>query len=101
MILVVLAGVAAFVCFSKRRSEWHDKVNQPASYDAIEAERRSFEIPITLILPREFVVKGSAYVRDGDSLIINKIQIRLFGIDAPELNHPYGKKRQVGSCFVV
>ena len=28
---------------------------------------------------------------DGDGLIILKTQIRLFGIDAPELNHPYGK----------
>lgn len=29
---------------------------------------------------------------DGDTITINKTQIRLFGIDAPELNHPYGKK---------
>ena len=37
------------------------------------------------------VLKGSAYIIDGDSLVIQKTQIRLFGIDAPELNHPYGK----------
>ena len=96
LILVVLAAVAAFIYFGKRSSEGPDKegpdkVDQPTSYDAIAAGRRSFEIPITPIPPREFVVKGSAYVSDGDSLIINKIQIRLFGIDAPELNHPYGK----------
>lgn len=36
-------------------------------------------------------LSGSAYVVDGDGLIILKTQIRLFGIDAPELNHPYGK----------
>lgn len=35
---------------------------------------------------------GAAYIVDGDTLVINKIQIRLFGVDAPELNHPYGKK---------
>lgn len=29
---------------------------------------------------------------DGDSLVIRKTQIRIFGVDAPELNHPYGKK---------
>lgn len=28
---------------------------------------------------------------DGDTLTIQKTQIRLFGIDAPELDHPYGK----------
>lgn len=91
LILMVLVGIAAFVYFGKRSPERHDTVGQPTSYDAVEPRRRSYEIPITLSLPREFVVKGSAYVSDGDSLIINKIQIRLFGIDAPELNHPYGK----------
>lgn len=29
---------------------------------------------------------------DGDTLVIQKTQIRLFGIDAPEINHPYGQK---------
>lgn len=29
---------------------------------------------------------------DGDTLVIKKTQIRLFGVDAPEMNHPYGKK---------
>ena len=35
---------------------------------------------------------GSAYVVDGDTIVIQKTQIRLFGVDAPEMNHPYGKK---------
>ncbi len=38
------------------------------------------------------IVVGNAYVIDGDSLVISKTQVRLFGIDAPELNHPYGQK---------
>lgn len=38
------------------------------------------------------VLKGSAYVVDGDTITISKRQIRLFGIDAPEMNHPFGKK---------
>lgn len=37
-------------------------------------------------------MNGKAYVVDGDTIVIRKTQIRLFGIDAPELNHPYGKK---------
>ena len=28
---------------------------------------------------------------DGDTIKINGVQIRLFGIDAPEIDHPYGK----------
>lgn len=41
-------------------------------------------------LPR--VLEGPAYVTDGDTITIKKTQIRLYGIDAPELDHPYGKK---------
>lgn len=55
---------------------------QPAPYDANTAE----------LLPKRRVVQGAAYVTDGDTIIINKTQIRLFGIDAPELDHPYGQK---------
>lgn len=38
------------------------------------------------------VLQGTANVIDGDTVVIRKTQIRLFGIDAPELNHPYGNK---------
>lgn len=38
------------------------------------------------------ILTGAAYITDGDTIKIKKTQIRLFGIDAPELNHPYGKK---------
>lgn len=38
------------------------------------------------------IIKGRAWVIDGDSIVIDKIQIRLFGIDAPEINHPFGVK---------
>lgn len=35
---------------------------------------------------------GPARIIDGDTIVIAKTQIRLFGIDAPELEHPYGQK---------
>ncbi|GEM_PF-1865152 len=38
------------------------------------------------------VLEGPAYVTDGDTIAIQKTQVRLYGIDAPELHHPYGKK---------
>lgn len=38
------------------------------------------------------ILSGRAHVIDGDSLVIKKIQVRLFGVDAPEINHPYGQK---------
>ncbi len=38
------------------------------------------------------ILSGPAYIVDGDTIRIKKTQIRLFGIDAPEMNHPFGKK---------
>lgn len=38
---------------------------------------------------------------DGDTIIVQKISIRLFGIDAPEMDHPYGrnaKSAMIGLC---
>lgn len=40
---------------------------------------------------RDEPIVGLAWVIDGDTIIINKIRIRLFGIDAPELDHPHGQ----------
>lgn len=34
---------------------------------------------------------GPAYIVDGDTIRIKKTQIRLFGVDAPEMNHPHGR----------
>lgn len=36
-------------------------------------------------------VSGPAYIVDGDTLTLRRIQVRLFGVDAPELHHPYGQ----------
>lgn len=37
------------------------------------------------------IIKGHCWVIDGDTIVINKVHIRLAGIDAPELDHPYGQ----------
>ena len=37
-------------------------------------------------------VTGKCYVIDGDTIQIGKVRLRLAGIDAPELEHPWGKK---------
>ena len=34
---------------------------------------------------------GRPYIVDGDTITVQRVQIRLFGIDAPEKNHPYGR----------
>lgn len=53
---------------------------------------RPFDAKSARPLSANTVLSGRAYVIDGDTIVIRKTQIRLFGIDAPELDHPYGKK---------
>ncbi len=45
---------------------------------------------------KEMVLLGLAYVTDGDGLRIKGQEIRLFGIDAPEFAHPFGKQAKWG-----
>lgn len=42
--------------------------------------------------PAKKQLVGKCYVIDGDTIVIDKTHIRLFGIDAPEMDQPYGKK---------
>lgn len=39
----------------------------------------------------QHVLKGHCWVIDGDTIVIDRTHIRLAGIDAPELDHPYGQ----------
>ena len=43
-------------------------------------------------VPLETTLTGKCYVVDGDTIRIGKVSLRLAGIDAPELEHPWGKK---------
>ncbi len=42
--------------------------------------------------PTTATLKGKCHVIDGDTIIISGTKIRIAGIDAPELEHPWGKK---------
>lgn len=41
-------------------------------------------------IPTPRILKGKCYVIDGDTVDISGTRIRLAGIDAPEIDHPYG-----------
>ena len=43
-------------------------------------------------LPAGTVLRGRCWVIDGDTIVINNIRLRLAGIDAPELDHPWGRR---------
>ena len=40
----------------------------------------------------ETILRGRCWVIDGDTIVINSIRLRLAGIDAPELDHPWGQR---------
>lgn len=65
---------------SKTRRE--SRAVQPGRFDEATAKH----------LQQERKLSGPAWVIDGDTIRIKNVQIRLFGIDAPELDHPYGKQ---------
>lgn len=95
--LLVIGGVIFLLVFgpdrSKRRAPQR-KVEQRPPPPVFEARSAA---PVS----EKTTVQGTAYVIDGDSLVIEKTQIRLFGVDAPEINHPYGQKAKwalVGLC---
>ncbi|WP_299612666.1 thermonuclease family protein [uncultured Tateyamaria sp.] len=43
-------------------------------------------------IPASRQLNGKAYVIDGDTIVVQKIKVRLAGIDAPELDQPWGQK---------
>ena len=64
--------------------------NTPQSI--VAGTEESFDAATAHPASRSRVLEGPAYVTDGDTITIQKTQVRLYGIDAPELHHPYGKK---------
>ncbi|MBZ4021065.1 hypothetical protein CKO11_01130 [Rhodobacter sp. TJ_12] len=65
----------------------------------VDVRRTSSSVAAVSLQPTEICVEvaprillGKCWVVDGDTIIINKTRIRLAGIDAPEMDHPYGKK---------
>lgn len=38
------------------------------------------------------VLRGKCWVIDDDTIVIDNVRLRLAGIDAPELDHPWGQK---------
>lgn len=91
LILLLFVGILVFALnslrsgpdgkHSDRTEPYQSRIPRPQPFDAASAKQQ----------PTNPVLCGFAYVVDGDTLVIEKIQIRLFGIDAPEMNHPYGK----------
>lgn len=86
LLVLLVAGLG-------RHASNPDQAKRSDSPNTSKASRgTSFDPETAKKVPSEQVITGRAYVVDGDTIVIRKTQIRLFGIDAPELNHPYGQK---------
>ncbi|MBK0327455.1 thermonuclease family protein [Rhodobacteraceae bacterium F11138] len=104
IILIIVVLVAAIFFVSRLgHSEGRSRPSQTTSTSeppstrvrssAIRTAKPSrFDEKNSTHLPQKQILTGAVYVTDGDTIKIGKTQIRLFGVDAPELNHPYGKK---------
>jgi micrococcal nuclease len=61
--------------------------------DVVDADQLNVSIRTSVLIADEPTrIVGPCYVVDGDTIRIGKENIRLAGIDAPELAHPWGKK---------
>lgn len=89
----------------RRQPQWQSrwKPTKPIIKDASPAQRmrpiyRSKPpapvTPSTASAPSGLpsTISGKCYVIDGDTIQIGKVRLRLAGIDAPEMEHPWGKK---------
>ncbi len=92
-IIFILLGIG-FVLLLFRKSSSKSSYTQPSRSDPVNRparRRQSFDAQTARVEPVQQTLHGRAYVVDGDTVVIEKTQIRLFGVDAPEMNHPYGK----------
>ncbi len=101
--LVIILGFCALVyLLFKSGGGRHSKPPQNVPEPAFTKTKRSnkprrkppppFQEKGATHLDKPRVIEGRARIVDGDTIVINKTQIRLFGIDAPEIDHPYGQK---------
>lgn len=91
LLILLLIGGAVLAFGGKNRSTKHTSqtkksypkkhLKPPQPFDSKSAHKQ----------PTRTTLQGAAYVVDGDTVVIQKTQIRLFGVDAPEMDHPHGK----------
>lgn len=94
-VIIFTAIIAAYFIFSRFST---GKKSRTRSVRKSRGKPYNSSTKIVKTLSKDVVLTGRAYVVDGDTLTIQNTQVRLFGIDAPELDHPYGKNAK-GALF--
>jgi micrococcal nuclease len=77
---------------SEPRKDSRANYERPSDQSQIQTTTTIWLGEVTTAQPTVSTVAGPCWVIDGDTITIDRITNRLFGIDAPELDHPYGQK---------
>lgn len=78
------------VRLARGRPQSHRTTTEPLP--RTQAASRAVVVNRPQPLPMETVLQGRCWVIDGDTIVIDKVHLRLAGIDAPELDHPWGQQ---------
>ena len=106
VVLIIVVGVVLFIGIwvsqssSEPRKPTATKPHEIYRPAASPSNRVSTSLNLPPI-PANLTLTGKAYVIDGDTIRVRNTKIRLAGIDAPELNMPWGQKSKwamVGIC---
>ncbi len=98
--LLVIIFLVIFIIIIRRASRKNSE-SSSTQYKATSQNSATKAKPTLQSAPVKKIVTGRAFVVDGDSLIISKTEIRIFGVDCPEMTHPYGKSAKfamIGLC---
>lgn len=90
-VAVLLFGFVFFL-FVQGREKPAKRPSRIQSQEKPYRRRKVFDEHHATVITPPTVLNGPAYVVDGDTIVVRKTQIRLFGVDAPEMNHPYGRR---------
>lgn len=79
--------------FSRKRKRAHygSRPNRP-ELALVRGRRSQTRIVPTTTARVDGVLEGRCWVIDGDTIVIDSVHLRLAGIDAPELDHPWGQQ---------
>ncbi|WP_354043720.1 thermonuclease family protein [Devosia sp. UYZn731] len=97
MSLLRLLRMLVRLVSGKRPTSYRRRANAPAFKPyRTSPSQRAFTRTTTIVRADNpvspAVLQGRCWVIDGDTIIVDNVRLRLAGIDAPELDHPWGNQ---------